>query len=144
MGLVAGASLTLLAGIERPIPAEKGTIVRHPIVRLKTRALPIIVDVTVYDLEEGQTDGSPFVSRCGKIDPRGVEVAPGKFEPVAAVSQDLLDVADCGTRIRVGSSIWIVWDTMAPRWVRRIDLLRSSNPQVWRGMVGRRSTMRVL
>ena len=84
--------------------------------------------VSFYQAVPGQTDSTPHLSACGPTLGPWVQVA---------VSRDLAawtgGTLKCGTRVRVvlenrgvaGRHVieGIVWDTMAPRWKRTVDVL---------------------
>lgn len=149
-GLATGLLAGFLVGLavawrvsERPAallsvqPAQSETLLGPLALRLKPPRLPIVVEVTAYSLTPDQTDSTPFISRCGRIAPEGVPAGGGRYLPAVAVSQDLLAVADCGTRVRLNGREYISWDTMHPRWQRRVDVLMPSRGEALRWGVRR-------
>jgi 3D (Asp-Asp-Asp) domain-containing protein len=125
----------MVAGWYWTPPEVTGSLV----VRLRAPRLPLVVDRTAYSLEVAQTDGDPFTGRCGRIAPAGVPVGAGRHMPAVAVSRDLLRLADCGARVRVDGRLFVVWDTMHERWVRRVDVLTAHRGEAVR--LGRRPAL---
>lgn len=125
LGIAAGFAW---AARTRPAPAVQ---VRDAL-SLREPRLPLVVTATAYSLTPDQTDDTPFIARCGRIDPRGVPAGDGRFLPAVAVSQDLLAVADCGAIVRVDGEEYVTWDTMAPRWTLRVDRLRATREEALR------------
>lgn len=135
-GLLAGYVLGTRWYAPEPEPRRTSEAV---VARLRAGRLPMVVERTAYSLEVAQTDSTPFIARCGRIAPAGVPIGGGRYLPAAAVSRDLLKLADCGARIRVDGREYVVWDTMAARWTRRVDLLAASRGEALR--LGRRPAL---
>jgi 3D (Asp-Asp-Asp) domain-containing protein len=74
------------------------------------------VTATAYNSEPAQTDSTPFVTASG------TRVRAGTL----AVSRDLLELLPYGTKI------YVVEDTMHPRWKRRVDFWMPSRAAAWR------------
>lgn len=126
-GAVAGVMALVSAGVVAPAPpapfsAQKAweeARQETPIVEAY-KGLP--VTVTAYNAVAWQTDSTPWLASCGRLD-----AAPG---PVLAVSRDLFYK---GGRKRCGETIvvtlrdrvivGVVWDTMAARYKSRVDVL---------------------
>lgn len=79
-------------------------------------ARSMIVTATAYNSVPAQTDRTPRIGACNE------PVEPGTN--LLAVSPDLMKAGlACGTRVSVdGFGEFVVWDRMAARWRRRIDL----------------------
>jgi 3D (Asp-Asp-Asp) domain-containing protein len=123
IGFAAGMEMRALL---RP---RSAVVLDRDILSLREPRLPLVVTATAYSLTADQTDATPFISRCGRIDPRGVPAGGGRFLPAVAVSQDLLAIADCGAIVRVDGREKVVWDTMHPRWRMRVDRLLPSRAE---------------
>ena len=87
---------------------------------------PIPVTVTYYHATPAQTDGQPLVASCGPL----AAVKKPKEWRIVALSRDLFfrdGHKRCGDLVwvKVGgeSFVGIVWDTMAARFVRSVDVL---------------------
>lgn len=73
--------------------------------------------ISAYSAHASQTDSTPRLSACGRT-------RPGQI----GVSRDLLKIFPCGTMVKVTLAngrtfVGPVWDSMAPRWYRAVDVL---------------------
>ncbi|MDR7496817.1 MAG: hypothetical protein QN174_07660 [Armatimonadota bacterium] len=106
------------------------------VVQLRMPALPLRLEVeaTAYNSEPAQTDRTPWIAAWGDdirhLRARGIN-------PIA-VSRDLLPVLPPGSAVRIGAAEFVVADTMAAQWRRRVDLWMPS-----RGAALRWGTRRV-
>lgn len=90
-------------------------------------AAPIPVTVTYCHAVPGQTDSQPFIASCGPL--AAVQKPKGWY--IVALSRDLF--FDRRGHKRCGEYVWvevggesfigIVWDTMAARFTRAVDVL---------------------
>ena len=105
--------------------------------------------VSFYQAMPNQTDSTPHLSACGPTKAPWVQVA---------VSRDLAawtgGTLKCGTRVRVvlenrgvnGVHVieGVVWDTMAPRWSRTVDVLIGVDEPAGRYGVRKRARLEVI
>jgi len=86
------------------------------------------VTLTTYNAVPGQTDDTPDITASGfKLD----LINPFKHK-IIAVSRDLLKIYSYGDKVRITGTkiydgIYYIEDTMAKRWVKRIDILININ-----------------
>lgn len=88
----------------------------------------LLITATYYWAVPSQTDDTPHIASCGPL----TEAGAREGWHIVALSRDLFFREDgskrCGERVFVkletGDTIWgIVWDTMAPRFTLRVDIL---------------------
>jgi 3D (Asp-Asp-Asp) domain-containing protein len=94
-------------------------------VRLSPPVLRVALTVTAtaYSSTVSQTDSTPFVTASG------TRARPG----VLAVSRDLLRTCcPFGTRVRIAGQEYVVEDTMAHYWRRRVDIWKPSREEAIR------------
>ena len=109
----AGDSTTVITLVPVPEPPATSPDVGDPTRRIEVRR------ISFYQAVPSQTDRDPEYSACGPTRSPWAQVA---------VSRDLFRQLGCGARVKVvmedGTVVEaVVWDTMAPRWRRTVDVL---------------------
>lgn len=128
---------TALSSSEMVSQAPKAVPATLAVVQTSSRATgrSQMVFATAYSSDAAQTDATPFITATG------TRTRPG----VLAVSRDLLRTYPYGTRVRLedpsgrnpwlSNRVFIVEDTMNPRFTNRIDVWMGSRAQAlqWGG-----------
>lgn len=93
-----------------------------------------VVAVTAYNCVREQTDDTWWITSSGM--PCGGDVI--------AVSRDLLRSIPFGTTVTLGGKRYVVGDTMAEYWMRRVDIPMVSRGEAKRHGIKRKATLKVL